>query len=301
MTAPVVPLRAAGDGASAAAEALAAVSRHLDRCKLAARTVRAYKRQSAAYAGWLAAHAADHGDAFTDLVGAEGAVTAWKRDLISARSSPSTVNQALAAVTLMYQQAGLRIAVRRVRIPRPGEPDALTPQQEAALRRAAARRGPRDAAIIAVLLDAGARAEECARLDAEDFAITARTGEVRLHGKGAEVCFVPLSRRARELASAWLDVRGRDPGPAWTGQRGPLTISGITQVVLAAGADADAGIKGLRPHRCRHTFATRLRQGGADPAQVQALLGHASIDTAARYFRSGSAENAAVIERISDN
>jgi integrase len=55
-----------------------------------------------------------------------------------------------------------------------------------------------------------------------------------------------------------------------------------TQVVLATGADA--GIPGLRPHRCRHTFGTRLRQGGADPAQVRALLGHASIDTAARYF-----------------
>ena len=142
----------------------------------------------------------------------------------------------------------------------------------------------------------GARVEECARLDAEDFAITARTGEVRLHGKGDEVRFVPLSRRARELVSAWLDVRGRNPGPIWTGQRGPLTISGLTQVVLAAGDDA--GIPGLRPHRCRHTFATRLRQGGADPAQVQALLGHASIGTAARYFRAGSAENAEVIEHV---
>jgi integrase len=295
VTAPVVPLRPAGDG-TAAAEALATVSRHLDRCKLADRTVRAYKRQAAAYVDWLAANAGAHGDAFADLVGAEGAVTAWKRDMLAAWSSPATVNQALAAVTLMYEQAGLRIAVKRVRIPRPGEPDALTRQQEAALRRAAARRGPRDSAIIAVLLDAGARVEECARLDAGDFAITARTGEVRLHGKGDEVRFVPLSRRARELVSAWLDVRGRNPGPIWTGQRGPLTISGLTQVVLAAGDDA--GIPGLRPHRCRHTFATRLRQGGADPAQVQALLGHASIDTAARYFRAGSAENAEIIERV---
>ena len=50
MTAPVVPLRPADDVDSAAAGALAAVGRHLDRCKLAARTVRAYKRQSAAYA-----------------------------------------------------------------------------------------------------------------------------------------------------------------------------------------------------------------------------------------------------------
>jgi len=296
VTAPVVPLRPAGDAAAAAAGYLAVQGRHLDRCKLAARTVRVYKRQAAAYAAWLAANAGAHGDAFTDLVGAEAAVTAWKRDMLTARSSPSTVNQALAAVTLMYEQSGLRIAVRRVRIPRPGEPDALTRQQEAALRRAGARRGPRDSAIIAVLLDAGARVEECARLDAGDFAITARTGEVRLHGKGDEVRSVPLARRARELVSAWLDVRGRHPGPAWTGQRGRLTTSGITQVVLAAGGEA--GIPGLRPHRCRHTFATRLRQGGADPAQVQALLGHASLDTAARYFRAGSAENAEVIERI---
>jgi len=82
----------------------------------------------------------------------------------------------------------------------------------------------------------------------------------------------------------------------WAGQRGPLTDSGITQAVLAIGEDA--GIPGLRPHRLRHTYATRLRQGGADPAQVQALLGQASIETAARYFRAGSAEQAAVIDRI---
>ncbi len=153
MTAPVVPLRPADGVAEAAASAFAAVSRHLDRCKLAARTVRAYKRQSAAYVGWLAANAGAHGDAFADLVGAEGAVTAWKREMLAARAGASTVNQALAAVTLMYEQAGLRITVKRVRIPRPGEPDALTRQQEAALRRTAARRGPRDSAIIAVLLD----------------------------------------------------------------------------------------------------------------------------------------------------
>jgi hypothetical protein len=201
--------------------------------------------KAVAYAAWPAANADAHGDAFTDLVGAEGAVTTWNRDMLAARSSASTVNQALAAVTLMYEQAGLRIAVKRVRIPRPGEPGALTRQEEAAVRRAAARRSPRDAAIVEVLLDTGARVEECARLDAEDFAITARAGEVRLHGKGNEVRSVPLARRGRELVSAWLDVGGRHPGPAWTGQRGPLTDSGITQVVLAAGADAD--IVGLRP------------------------------------------------------
>ena len=179
--------------------------------------------------------------------------------------------------------------------PKPGEPDALTRQEEAALRRAAGRRGPRDSAVIAVLLDTGARVEEGARLDAEDFAVTARTGEVRLHGKGNEVRSVQLSKRARELVSAWLDVRGRHPGPVWTGQRGPLTISGITQVVLAAGDDA--GIRACAPPLPGH-LRHAAPPGRSRPAQVQAMLGHASIDTAARYFRSGSAENAAVIERI---
>jgi hypothetical protein len=69
VTAPVVPLRPVADVAAAAAEALAAVHRHLDRCKLAEKTVKAYKRQAAAFTAWLGAHAADHADAFADVLG----------------------------------------------------------------------------------------------------------------------------------------------------------------------------------------------------------------------------------------
>lgn len=134
----------------------------------------------------------------------------------------------------MYEQAGLRISVKRVRIPRLASP-------------------------------------------------TRSPGRRR-------------TRSAAPPSAAWLDVQGRHPGPAWTGQRGPLTVSGITQVVLAAGDDA--GIPGLRPHRARYTFATRQFRAGLAPALNQAMLGHASIDTAARYFRAGSAENAEVVERV---
>jgi integrase/recombinase XerC len=294
----VVPLRPAASLTAAAEQALAAVHRHLGRCKLAPNTVKAYRRQTIAYVSWLASDTADHPDAFADTVGAEAAVTAWRRHLIRDKASPASVNQALAAVTLLYEHAGLRVAVKRARVPRPGEPDALTPAQQGAVERAATRRGARDAAVLAVLLYAGAREEECARLDAEDIAITARTGTIRLHGKGDQVRTIPLPKVARDRLTSWLDKRGRHPGPLWPGIRGPLTISGIVQVVLAVGDDA--GIPGLRPHRCRHTYATRLRQGGADVAQVQALLGHASLDTSARYFRAGTAETTAVIERVFD-
>jgi site-specific recombinase XerD len=296
VNAPVVPLRPGGDVAEAGRGALAAVHRYLDRCKLAAKTVTAYKRQTLAYITWLAGHTDEHPDAFTDTVGADAAVTGWRKHLMTSKAAPASINQALAAVTLLYSQAGLRIDVKRATVPKPGEPDALTAAEQGAVERAAARRGARDTAIIAVLLYAGAREEECARLDVDDIAITARTGTIRLHGKGDQVRTVPIPPIARTRITAWLDIRGRHPGALWTGQRGALTISGIVQVVLAVGAAAK--LTGLRPHRLRHSYATRLREGGADVAQVQALLGHASLDTSARYFHAGAAEQAAVVDRV---
>lgn len=207
------------------------------------------------------------------------------------------MNQALAAITLLYEHgAALRIQIKRARVARPGEPNALNTTQQNRLERTAARRGDRDAAIIAVLLYTGARAAECADLQTEDVAITARTGQIRLHGKGDQDRTVPIPAPARQRISAWLLRRGYDDGPLWTGQRGRLTTSGLTQVVLATGASA--GLPGLRPHRLRHAYATRLRQGGADVAQIQTLLGHASLDTAARYFRAGTAEQAAIVEAV---
>ncbi|PRX45318.1 integrase/recombinase XerC [Nonomuraea fuscirosea] len=299
MNAEVVALRPdAGDIASVADRALSALHRYLDRCKLSANTAKAYKRQAATYVLWLTGPGIEHDDAFADVVGAEAAVTAWRRSRIEERAAPNTINQGIAALTLMYAQLGLRIRIKRATVPKPGEPDALTGAEQGAVERAAARRGARDAAIIAVLLYAGAREEECARLEADDIAITARTGTIRLHGKGDQVRTVPIPPTARARITAWLDIRGRQPGPLWTGQRGALTISGIVQVVLAVGTDAKH--PGLRPHRLRHTYATRLREGGADVAQVQALLGHASLDTSARYFRAGTAEQAAVVDRVFD-
>ena len=289
-----VPLRGT---AGEAQDALAKLQRYLGRCKLAVTTITAYRRQAAAYADWLGKDGADHTDAFTDLIGAEAAVTAWRRRLLRGGASPATVNQALAALTLLYEHgAGLRIRVKRARLPRPGQPEALDPTQQNQLERAADRRGTRDAAIIATLLYTGARAAECASLHVDDVAITARTGRIRLHGKGDQDRTVPVPAPARQRLSAWILQRGHDDGNLWIGQRGPLTTSGLTQVVLATGADA--GLPGLRPHRLRHTYATRLRKGGADLAQIQALLGHASLDTAGRYFRPGTAEQAALVETV---
>lgn len=294
----VVPLRRDLPTAEAA---LATLNRFLDRSHLKPHTVRAYRRQAAAYVAWLATNPAAHPDAFTDAVGAAAATKAWGRSLLQDRASASTINQALAAVTLLYEQAlHLRPAVRRTRVVRAGAPDALTRAQEGAVQRSADRRGARDGAIIAVLLGTGARVEECARLEVDDVPMTARTGSARLIGKGDQTRTVPMPPATRERLALWLAERATLDlpwtKPLWYGQRGPMTISGITKVVLAVGASA--GVDGLTPHQLRHTYATRLRENGADVAQIQLLLGHESIETTQRYFRASPAEVAQLVERV---
>ncbi|GAA2986419.1 hypothetical protein GCM10017559_02560 [Streptosporangium longisporum] len=262
-----------GSVAAAAEAALAAFGAHLDRCALAANTVTAYRRQAIAYRDWLLTRAAEHADAFVDLVGAEAAVTAWRRHLLAAGASPATVNQALAAVTLLYEHGpSLRLAVKRARVPKPGAPDALSRAQENAVRRAADRRGPRDAALIALLLGAGARAEECQRLRTGDIPFTARSGTARLHGKGDEVRTVPLPVPARERLTAWLQARAEllaaRPNLAeqvgdglWVGQDGCRSTASPTWSAPSARTRA------CRP--CARTgCATPTPPGCAKPAPI---------------------------------
>lgn len=48
----------------------------------------------------------------------------------------------------------------------------------------------------------------------------------------------------------------------------------------------NAGIKDLRFHDLRHTFATRLVRRGVDLVIIKELMGHASITTTQRYLHS---------------
>ena len=50
------------------------------------------------------------------------------------------------------------------------------------------------------------------------------------------------------------------------------------------------GIEGAVPHTMRHTAATRLVQGKAEPTAVQAILGHADFSTTANYYTGHDAD-----------
>ncbi|MEH1058763.1 site-specific integrase [Micromonospora sp. CPCC 206171] len=106
---------------------------------------------------------------------------------------------------------------------------------------------------------------------------------------------LPVPAPADDRLTAWIRHRGAEPGPLWTGRRPAHHLRRHPGSLRRRLRRRDAG---LRPHRLRHTYAIRLRQVGADQAKVEALLGHASPDTTAPYFRAGAAEQAAVAERV---
>ena len=107
-------------------------------------------------------------------------------------------------------------------------------------------------------------------------------------GQGQEDRNAMLSPRLLELLRDWWWVGrpstwlfpGRDPLL-------PVTTRQLYRVVEEAAAAAEIKSR-VSPHTLRHSFATHLLEQGVDIRVIQVLLGHAKLDTTARYAHVAS-------------
>ncbi len=148
--------------------------------------------------------------------------------------------------------------------------------------------GVRDRAILEVFYSTGIRRSELAGLAVTDIDHERQTLLVR-QGKGKRDRMIPIGERALAWTSRYLaEVRpklalGDDDGSLFlTADGEAFSLDRLTQ--LASRHVKASGVpKAGACHLFRHTMATVMLEGGADIRYIQAMLGHARLDTTQIY------------------
>ena len=153
---------------------------------------------------------------------------------------------------------------------------------EEVLRLLEAAPSPQHKAALSVAYGAGLRAMEVVALKVSD--IDSKRMMLRVEqGKGRKDRFAMLSPQLLELLRDWWRV-ARPPVWMFPGRDriNPMTTRQLNRVCHKA-----AELAGLptwvAPHTLRHSFATHLLEQSVDIRVIQVLLGHAKLDTTARY------------------
>jgi integrase/recombinase XerD len=145
----------------------------------------------------------------------------------------------------------------------------------------------RNRAMLETLFSTGMRISELLGLRRDQID---GTGRVFIRGKGKKERFVYLTPRAHEHLTTYLASRKDDSPALFVPARGRNARKKDARISLSY---LQTKIKEYRErlqinvptsaHSLRHGFATYLAESGANPAAIQILLGHESLDTTTRY------------------
>jgi site-specific recombinase XerD len=149
----------------------------------------------------------------------------------------------------------------------------------------------RDAAVIMLFLDTGARLSELTMLTLDDIG----DGAARVMGKGSKPRTILYGSTTARVLDRYLRARDRhkdaDRPELWLGSRGAMTRWGIRDVIERR-CDL-AGVERIHPHQFRHTFAHGWLADGGQETDLMRLAGWSSRSMLSRYAASAADARAA--------
>ncbi len=148
----------------------------------------------------------------------------------------------------------------------------------------------RNRAVLEVLFATGMRISELVSLNRNQIDTT---GRIFITGKGKKQRFVYLTPRAMKRLEVYLKTREdklnalfipyRGENAAKTNKR--LSTNYLQMKIKQYREQLGINVP-TSAHSLRHGFATYLAEQGANPAAIQVLLGHESLDTTTRYVHA---------------
>jgi integrase/recombinase XerD len=169
--------------------------------------------------------------------------------------------------------------------------------------------GRRDAVLLSVLYDTGARVQELIDLSVGDLRLDP-PAQLRLLGKGRKMRAVPLMNNTVQLLRDHLQENHLDrpeqfDKPLFQNARDQrLSRSGIRYILKKYLVKARSKLPTLNrtvsPHTLRHTKGMHLLQSGISLDMIRDFLGHVDVKTTQIYARANLEMKRNALEKISD-
>jgi integrase/recombinase XerD len=219
-----------------------------------------------------------------DQLGAEH-IRAYQLFLVKeGKLSQSTYIQVASALRFLDTQTlNRQVSIDRIPFPRRERKLPIILSREEVKALLEAPRNLRHRALLTTMYAAGPRVSEVAKLRVGDIDSARNVLWIR-GGKGHKDRQTLLPPKLLDLLRSYW--RWKRPGEwMFPSSQPDQPISPKSIYLACRGAARKARItKAIHPHSLRHAFATHLLEAGCDIRKIQMLLGHARLETTARYL-----------------